>query len=260
MEIKSEIIRVFVYTFLAFMSMATVLILFFYFSRKKIIKHEIDKKNLELNYQKEILTTVILTQETERKRIAQDLHDEISSKLNVVSLNSHLLKTPNLNEKEVNEITNNINLLTSSALDCSRRIAHDLFPPVFEKFGLEAGIEELIAEFKSTGQFEIRFINQVNLDQLDKDKQLGLFRIIQELLHNTLKHAKAKKCSISFSTVKDNISLVYLDDGIGYTISEEKKGMGLINIDSRIGLLNGQYNIKTSPNNGFEIKIIFKII
>jgi two-component system, NarL family, sensor kinase len=257
MEVQSEIIRVFVYTFLAFISMATVLVLFFYFSRKKIIKHEIEKKNLEITYQKEILNAVILTQEKERKRIAQDLHDEISSKINVVSLNSHLLRTPNLNEQEINEITNNIALLAASALESSRRIAHDLFPPVFEKFGLEAGIEELVAEYKSTGQLEIEFINQISLGELNKDIQLGLFRIIQELLHNTLKHAKAKKCTISFSMENETFCLLYLDNGVGFVISDEKKGMGLINIDSRIGLLNGHYKINTSPNNGFEIKIVF---
>jgi signal transduction histidine kinase len=257
METKSEIIQVFIFTFLAFMSMATVLILFFYFSRKKIIKQEIEKRDLEVNYQKEILKTVVLTQETERKRIAQDLHDEISSKLNVVSLNSHLLMSPNLSVSEIKEITSNITNLTSSALESSRRIAHDLFPPVFEKFGLEAGIQELIVEYKSTNQFDIHYSNQLNLNELNKDTQLGLFRILQELLHNTLKHAAANAITISFFREKDTCCLLYSDDGNGFRISEDNKGMGLINIDSRIGLLNGNYFIKTAPKNGFEIKIIF---
>jgi signal transduction histidine kinase len=237
--------------------MATVLVFFFYFSRKKIIKQEIEKRNLEVNYQKEILKTVILTQETERKRIAQDLHDEISSKLNIVSLNSHLLISPNLSVSEIKEITANINNLTSTALESSRRIAHDLFPPVFEKFGLEAGIQELIVEFKSTNQFDIQYSNQLNLNEFNKNTQLGLFRVLQELLHNTLKHAVANTINITFFREKDTFCLLYTDDGIGFIISEDKKGMGLINIDSRIGLLNGKYFIKTAPKNVFEIKIIF---
>jgi signal transduction histidine kinase len=100
--------------------MFLVLILFFYFSRKKIVQIEVDKKNLEIDHQKELLNSVLITQEEERKRIAQDLHDDISSKLNVVSLNSHLLKTPNLNETEQLEITNNIIELTQKALENSR--------------------------------------------------------------------------------------------------------------------------------------------
>ncbi|MFM7896096.1 MAG: sensor histidine kinase, partial [Flavobacterium sp.] len=138
---NNEIIKVVFFILLAFISMFLVLILFFYFSRKKIVQIEVDKKNLEIEHQKELLNSVLITQEEERKRIAQDLHDDISSKLNVVSLNSHLLKTPNLYETEQLEITNNIIELTQKALENSRRIAHDLLPPVLEKFGLHAGIE-----------------------------------------------------------------------------------------------------------------------
>ena len=100
----SELIKVIIYTFNAFILMALVLILFFYYSRKKIIRQEIEKRVLESNHQKEILRSVILTQESERKRIAQDLHDEISSKLNIISLNSHLLKSNNLADNELFEI------------------------------------------------------------------------------------------------------------------------------------------------------------
>ena len=140
---ESEIIEIIVYSFIAFLLMGIVMILFFYFSRKKIIQKELEKKDLEIQYQKELLSAVIITQEEERKRIAQDLHDDISSKLNIVSLNSHLLNTPNLSPKEVTEITGNIINLTSKALDNSRKIAHGLLSPVLDKFGLHAGVEEL---------------------------------------------------------------------------------------------------------------------
>ena len=139
---NSEIIQVFFFVLLAFISMFMVLIMFFYFSRKKIVKIEVDKKNLEIEHQKELLHSILFAQEEERKRIAQDLHDDISSKLNIVSLNSHLLKTPNLNEEEQMEITKNIIELTQNAIENSRRIAHDLLPPVLEKFGLHAGIDD----------------------------------------------------------------------------------------------------------------------
>ena len=99
---------------LAFLSMFLILIVFFYYSKKKIIRQELAKKDLELVHQKNLLQTVIVTQEEERKRIAQDLHDDISSKLNVVSLNSHLLKTPNLSEAEHSEIINNITTLDNN--------------------------------------------------------------------------------------------------------------------------------------------------
>jgi two-component system NarL family sensor kinase len=77
---ESTVVQTIVWTFLAFLSMAIVLILFFYFSRKKIVAKEIEKRELEVNHQKALLHAVLFTQEEERKRIAQDLHDDISSK------------------------------------------------------------------------------------------------------------------------------------------------------------------------------------
>ena len=168
---NSEIIQGVFFILLAFISMFLVLIMFFYFSRKKIVQIEVDKKNLEIEHQKELLNSVLITQEEERKRIAQDLHDDISSKLNVVSLNSHLLKTPNLNETEQLEITNNIIELTQNALENSRRIAHDLFPPVLEKFGLNAGIEELVEEFNSTKKVKVSYQNTIDFESYPIDKR-----------------------------------------------------------------------------------------
>ena len=161
---NAELANAVFFILLAFVSMFMVLIFFFYFSRKKIVQIEVDKKNLEIEHQKKLLNAVLMTQEEERKRIAQDLHDDISSKLNVVSLNSYLLKTPNLNETELVEITNNIIDLTQKALENSRRIAHDLFPPVLEKFGLQAGIEELAEEFNSTKKVNVVFNNTIDFE------------------------------------------------------------------------------------------------
>lgn len=254
---NTNLISVFIYTFLAFISMSIVLILFFYYSRKKIIKHEVDKKNLEIQHQKEMIEAMITTQENERERIARDLHDEISSKLNVVSLNSHLLKTPELSPNEIAEITGNIADLTSKVLESSRRIAHDLFPPVFEKFGLEAGIEELIEETKSTEKFEIDFKNTLDFSQLTSEIQLSIFRILQELLNNTLKYANASQVQISFYHLNENRLFVYQDNGVGFDRSNHTNGMGLINIESRIGIMQGRFFIETNKNQGFKIEIVF---
>lgn len=255
-----EIAKAVFFILLAFVTMFMVLILFFYFSRKKIVQIEVDKKNLEIEHQKELLNSVIMTQEEERKRIAQDLHDDISSKLNVVSLNSHLLKTPNLNETELLEITNNIIDLTQKALENSRRIAHDLFPPVLEKFGLHAGIEELVQEFNSTKKVKVLFQNSINFENYSIDKHLHIFRILQELLNNSLRHGKATEISIQFSTLDTQNRCVYIDNGIGFDSSdlENKKGLGMQNIESRINFIGGVYSIKTAPNEGVKITFNFK--
>ncbi|MBZ4037764.1 sensor histidine kinase [Flavobacterium sp. 17A] len=256
---EKEIVAIILYTSLFLMILSVVLIVFFYFSRKKIIQKELEKKDLVLQYQKEQLHAIIFTQEEERKRIAQDLHDDISSKLNIVSLNSHLLTAPNLTEAETAEITENIINLTTKALDNSRKIAHNLLPPVFEKFGLNAGIEELCEEFETSKSVKTHYKNEIDFDDKDIDKHLHVFRILQELMNNSLRHGKATELWISF-TNKDGVNNCdYEDNGIGFDSSnaENQKGLGMKNIDSRISFLEGTIKINSEINNGITVNFTF---
>ncbi|MEO8239841.1 MAG: histidine kinase [Flavobacterium sp.] len=247
------------YLSLFFMIMAVGLILFFYFSRKKIIQKELEKKDLILAHQKEQLHAVLITQEEERKRIAQDLHDDISSKLNVVSLNSYLLTSPNLSMEETKEITANIINLTAKALDNSRKIAHNLLPPVLEKFGLHAGVEELCEEFESSKSVKVVYQNKIEFDEKDKDKHLHVFRILQELMNNSLRHGKATEISVIFDNVNEIKTCFFKDNGIGFdsTNAENQKGLGMKNIDSRISFLNGTIKMNSAIGNGIEVLFTF---
>ena len=256
---ENDIIEIIFYTCFAFLLMGIVLVLFFYFSRKKIIQKELEKKDLEIQYQKGLLSAVIITQEVERKRIAQDLHDDISSKLNIVSLNSHLLNTPNLSQEEVTEITANIINLTTKALDNSRKIAHGLLPPVLDKFGLHAGVEELCLEFNSSKLMSVNYENHVSFDILDNDRHLHVFRILQELMNNSLRHGKATVISILFENDKDGKICYYSDNGIGFDLTKYKnqKGLGMKNIESRVAFLKGTIAMNSSINNGISVVFNF---
>ena len=259
LNFQNDLNIVVLYTFIVFILLCLVLILFFYFSRKKIIEKEFEKRDLEIAYQKDLLKSVIITQEEERKRIAQDLHDDISSKLNIVSLNSHLLQSDNLTSPEIIDISNNIIDLTKKALDNSRRIAHDLLPPVLEKFGLDAGIQELCLEISTAKSVKIDYMNNTIFDFADNEKHLHVFRILQELINNSIRHGKAKNILILFWNENNQTKCKYTDDGIGFDISniENKKGLGMKNIESRINFLKGNFDITSSLNKGIEFRFNF---
>jgi signal transduction histidine kinase len=256
---EKEIVAIILYTSCFFMVVAVFLVAFFYFSRKKIIQKELEKRDLEILYQKEQLHAVIFTQEEERKRIAQDLHDDISSKLNIVSLNSHLLSSPNLTEEETKEITDNIINLTAKALENSRKIAHNLLPPVFEKFGLNAGVEELCEEFESSKSVKVTYENEIDFDEQDINRHLHVFRVLQELMNNSLRHGKASEIWISFKNENEIDSCYYKDNGIGFDNqnSENQKGLGMKNIDSRISFLNGTIKINSEIGKGIAVIFTF---
>jgi len=234
--------------------MGIILVLFFYFSKKKIIQKELEKKENELQHSKDLLEASIAVQEKERRRIAQDLHDDISSKLNVVSLNCHLLSIDNLEKEKQTEILNTILSLSTKALDSSRRIAHNLFPPVFDKFGLDAAIEELCSEFSSLENVNVTYKSQVTFNEADKERHLHVFRILQELINNSVRHGKSKKITIIFTNNSNKISCSYNDNGVGFNLdrAEKQAGLGMKNIESRINFLKGTLKFESSINKGMN--------
>jgi signal transduction histidine kinase len=239
--------------------MGITLLAFFYFSKKKIIQKELEKKNIELQHSKELLEATLEVQEKERKRIAQDLHDDISSTLNVVSLNCHMLKLENLEKDKETEIVNTVIELSSKVLENSRRIAHNLFPPVFDKFGLNAGIEELCREFNSIGNVTVSYKSNIEFGNAERERHMHVFRILQELINNSIKHGKATGIDILFDTVDGKTTCIYNDNGKGFDPEslENKKGLGMKNIRSRINFIKGNMSINSKLNRGTNITFSF---
>lgn len=256
-----EIITAIIYAFITFLMLTIAVIVFIYYSRKKITQKELEKKDLEISYQKKIINAAIITQEKERKRIARDLHDDISSKLNIISLNSHLLQNSNLKEVEINQITNNIIETSSKILDSTRRISHDLLPPILEEFGIDKALEELASNY-TNNNLNVNYINPFKQDifnEIEKHFHLHLFRIFQELVSNSIKHGLASKIEISIEKTKNIRTAKYYDNGSGFNKNDTKtkSGLGMKNIESRIDFINAQLKIKSQVNDGVLIEIIF---
>jgi signal transduction histidine kinase len=259
MESNSEFVYVIFYIFIFFILILISIVLFVIQSRKQILKKELEKKELEIKLHKEVLQATILSQEKERERIAQDLHDEISSKLIAVSLNLHLLNSTKTPNEEKATIISNIISINKNTIENSRKIAHNLLPPVLEKFGLEAALEELIQDYENSKSVEIEFINSINLKKIKKEEQLQIFRIIQESINNSLKHGKASLIKIHFKDINNQYNCIYSDNGIGFDSDSVSfsKGLGMLNIESRIEYLNGNYTIKSERNKGIYFQFTF---
>ena len=255
---ENQVITIVIIGVLLLLLMGVALLLFFFFSRKKIVDKELEKKSLELVHQKEILKSIIVTQEKERKRIAQDLHDDISSKLNVINLNANLLKDGELSKEEFLTVNNSILEATDKTLESARKIAHNLLPPMLDKFGLKDTLEELADSFNNSRKINIKYTIEYPKEYLDKESELHLFRIVQELINNSIKHGKAKKSTITISLKERAFHFVYTDDGLGFNANDvhSKKGLGMKNIESRIVLLKGKFTIESGKDKGFKITII----
>ncbi|QOD60121.1 sensor histidine kinase [Polaribacter haliotis] len=237
--------------------MGVALLVFFFLSRRKITEKELEKKTLEIGYQKEIIQSIIVTQEKERKRIAQDLHDDISSKLNVINLNANLLKDGELTAEEFITVNDGILTATDKTLESARRIAHNLLPPILDKFGFKEAVEELVDTFNNSRKIDINYNLKYPKKHLNSSQELHLFRIIQELINNSIRHGNATKSTLVIEEKNKSLFLNYSDNGIGFNLKELefKKGLGMKNIESRVSILNGIFTIETDINSGFAIKI-----
>lgn len=216
---------------------------------------KLELNNLDDFLKSNQLISVIRTLESERKRIAHELHDDISSKLNVISLNCHLLKIPNLSPKESEEITRNIIEYSAKALNSSKEMAHSLFSPVFDKFGLHAGIEELCSELNHNESVAIQYENKLNFDIDENQSHIHVFRILQELLTNSIQHGKATAISVLFDEINKKNTCIYSDNGIGLDLKqiESHTGLGIKNIVSRVAVLGGDIKIESQLNNGVSV-------
>ncbi|OUR98289.1 two-component sensor histidine kinase [Flavobacteriales bacterium 33_180_T64] len=248
---QEEIIGALVYGIIFLVLVTLGLILFFYYSRRKLVEKEIEKINIKLDHQRKILQTTIKVQEEERHRIAQDLHDAISSKLNVVSLTTNVLIEDETIANEHKDALNHILDITTRTLESSRKIAHELMPPILDKFGLTVALEELFDEFTSNTDINIKHDIE-SIEGLEKSNELHVFRITQELINNALVHGKASELQLELRKKDNGFVLVFKDNGVGFDIKTNKKksGIGLQNIKSRVAILNGQLFVKSSKKTG----------
>jgi len=200
----------------------------------KRIRLEMDEKNaLDLSYQQRLLVNSVTIQEHERARIAADLHDDLIAQL-------HRIKLMNQDH--------HLNRLLGESISTARRISHELTPPLIESLSLQELIQDFMEPLAQV--YDCSFHKSIfTTNKLDKEQKLHLFRIIQELMSNIIKHAKASQIEILLRRTKSYTSLVIKDDGIGFEPSKSG-GLGLQNIELRTQILQVSYRYKQHHPSG----------
>lgn len=208
--------------------------------QRRMIAQDHEKQKLEIKHQKKLLQAVIESQEAERKRIAHDLHDEIGALLTTSRLYFNQLGL-NSQEERTKMVSSKMNLLFDEMMINIRRISHDLRPVVLENLGLLDAIENFRHRLAET-HVGFNFIHQLTFI-LAPEAELMLYRIIQELISNTLKHAGASRIDLLLDVKGDQLKLNYSDDGIGFLPSKNTTGLGLKSMESRLSLLGATMQI-----------------
>ncbi len=219
-----------------------------------LIRHQ--RKNQKL-YKSKILAE-ITTLENERARIASDLHDELGPILSAVKFKINSLDIHSSGDQLILDKSNkNIDEIISRM----REISNDLLPNTLLRKGLITAMEESVEDLKKSNKLEIKFTYQQAVD-IPKEKTVNIYRILQEIIHNTLKHAQAIELRIELKQEKQRLVILTEDNGRGFDYnqqSRENTGLGLRNLLSRTEVLGGNMYIESRSGKGtkytFEIPL-----
>ncbi|MBR9846906.1 MAG: sensor histidine kinase, partial [Algicola sp.] len=206
-------------------------------------------KEQELN----AIDAMIEGQEKERQRIANDLHDDLGGLMANVKLHFNALK-----DQKSQELFNRTNMLIDEAYEKVRTIAHAKNSGVIAKQGLLKAIQQMADKVSASNKITINVIDHGLDERLENSLELTIFRIIQELITNVIKHANADEVNIHITNHEDALNIMVEDNGKGFNasqITKTKKGMGISSIDKRIEHLNGTMTIESEEHQGTTIII-----
>jgi PAS domain S-box-containing protein len=204
--------------------------------------------------EREINKAVTDAQENERQQISMELHDNVKQIMAGCLLHMDLIKMYVKDEK-VSPIIDNVRDYIRETIEELRRISHQLAPSVDLSIPLEEKIRTVVNTMNVTNAVEVHYDFNIKDQALKADAQLTLFRIVQEQFANILKHAKASVVEIIVKKCDGDVTMTITDDGIGFDNRVPKNGIGLENIKRRVQILNGKFNIQTTPGNGCRLFI-----
>ncbi len=223
-------------------------------NRITIIKDITDKKETEAR----IMYAMISSEEEERKRIALDLHDGIGPYLSAAKIYIDSLSSDEKHDKDAH-IKKELHELLQLSINSIREISGNLGSQVLRAYGLSAAIQKFVEKIGSNVNIKFDVLLPEISPFIDK-VETALYRIMVELINNSLKYASATEITIKHTDAGNTVSIEYIDNGIGFDVEaalQQHKGMGLYNIQSRINSLGGLIDYDSAPGKGVHVSIIF---
>ena len=217
----------------------------------------------ELQKERERLSLRLLEiQEEERKRIAYELHDDTAQYLSILKMQlGALAGSEEIQSPKIKEKLQYLEKDADRAFNDVRRYSHELRPAVLEKMGLAAALEQIADDYNKLGQITVEVTVEGQEPELPEGVKLGFFRIAQEALGNTRKHAKASRSVINLYYKKNRLELSVSDNGIGFDVAEAGQrargqgSLGLMSMQERARLIGANLEIDSKPGQGTTVKV-----
>ena len=226
------------------------LIFLFLFIQKKKKAHYKEKRKFAANYAKELAKSQNEIRERALENISWEIHDNVGQLLSVSKMQLNVLETKvtDKNKEAIREIGD----LVSKSLQDLRALSKSLNPVAIQQIGLIQALELEISRYNRLNfiKAKLEIINEPF--RLDKEKETILFRIVQEFIHNSIKHAKASKLKVSLLFNDDILEIIVKDNGVGFDVNtaSEKKGIGLLNMKGRAKLIKAEFRFDSVKGKG----------
>jgi two-component system NarL family sensor kinase len=203
---------------------------------------------------------MVEAQETERCRVASELHDGITQLLCGLIFHSQvLINNEAAHDAKTKQLALKLNMIASKAANEVESISRNLRPGVLIQLGLVAALNETVSEFEKRSGISVNLVHETLTMKLPPETELALYRIFQEALRNVEKHAHASKVKICLLLSDKNICLVIQDDGVGFEKKQKKNrqkisGLGLLSMRERVSRLGGSFKVQSGPKRGTKIE------
>lgn len=229
---------------------------------RKILTHISMTERKRRVYERRILNAVIRTEEKERQRFSKELHDGLGPLLSSAKMSVSALERMSTDPKQ-KELIANTYLVVDEAVRSLRELSNNMNPNVLMNFGLSRAVNNFINKLAAFSRVRVNFSSNLQEKRFDSDVEVILYRVVCEIVNNSLKHAQAEHINLCLlQTAVDEISIIFEDDGVGFVpeevLNNPDGGMGMSNIFSRIDSLKGEVDIDSAPGRGTRIHITAK--
>ncbi len=239
-----------------FLSSLFLVLLILFLRQRTKTKQKIIKQEMQAN----ALKAIIEAEDKERARFASDLHDGLGPLLSTAKLFAEQITRNSGIDGDTKELASSVVSIINESIDSARQISHNMSPDVLKQQGLKAGVNKLLEIVKNAGKINV--VSDIRDVETDEITARYIYRIIQELLNNTVKYAMASEIQLNIGKNNDGIKIHYSDNGKGFDMNKSaeniKPSSGMENIKNRVKESGGEVTIISSPGNGFVADILFK--
>ena len=252
---SSEVLIIVIVGTIAILLLGSFIITFLFLYQKRQLNHLNEKKRLQFEFEQTLLRTQLEIQEQTFNDISQEIHDNVGQILSLAKVQINIMtESDNMSREMLNDVKNNV----GKAMSDLRDIAKSLSSERIKTLTIHSAVFNEAERISKSGIIRIQVKVEGQQREMNQQKKLVLFRIVQESMQNIIKHANASEIAISFNYAADKLQTVIKDNGKGFELSDalqNSTGLGLANIKSRALIAGGRSFIESVPNTGTTITI-----